>query len=223
MPIILVGFVGFVLLVGCSQNYSDKKAGEALRENNFQQLKSQGEKTSKLEMEVSPYQGKGGSEGARQSLKGISVQMPPEWRSVPPSSSMRLAEYSLSGEAVKAEDASLAVFFFGPNQGGTIEANIDRWYGQFEQPDGGSTRERAKRWEKEVGDLSVTMVDIGGTYSGGMGPMGQSEAPKAGYRMLGGIAPAPAGLFFFKLIGPAPTIELWAESFEKYMGSIRSE
>ena len=217
------GIAGIVLLISCSQNYSEKKGSEALAENNYRNLNSQGEKNAILEQGGGAYQSEGISSGARQSLKGISVLVPPRWLVVPPASSMRLAEYHLSGEAANAADASLAVFYFGPNQGGSVEANIERWQDQFEQSGGEGSGKGIKRWEKKNGEIALTLVDISGTYGGGMGPMGQSEAPKEGYRMLGGIVQAPAGLFFFKMVGPAPTVELWAESFEQYADSVLPE
>ncbi len=235
----LVAFL-LCLLVGCSQNYSEKSVSEALVEKKYQPVKDRAELEDvapagkyqpvkdRAELEdVAPagsdQESGTGASGTRQRLKGISVVTPQGWRRTTPTSSMRIAEYLLPGGTEGHADASLAVFYFGPNQGGTIEANIDRWYGQFSQPDGGSTRDRARRWEKQVGTILVTLVDISGTYSGGMGPMGQSQAPKTGQRMLGAIAPAPTGLFFFKLIGPTSTIELWSESFVHFIDSIRAE
>ncbi len=146
------------------------------------------------------------------------------WQQVPPSSSMRVAQYVLPGEGDQAGDASLAVFYFGANQGGGLDANIERWYGQFSQPDGGSTKERAKRREQEVKGMPVTLVDIRGTYGSGMGGgMGQSPKPLEGYRMLGAIVQAPKGSFFFKLTGPEKTVEHWAGSFDQYIDGVLPE
>ena len=209
---------GIALLAGCSQNYSDKPAAEALEEENLQPVVGTGARPS----ETSAYR-EGAESGERQSLRGISVVMPQGWQRVPPASSMRVAEYLLPGAAANAADASLAVFYFGPDQGGSVEGNMARWYGQFSQPDGSSTREQARRWEKQVGGIPMTLVDISGTYSGGMGPMGQSSKPEPGYRMLGAIAESPAGYFFFKLTGPGPTIALWAEDFDWFIDTIQVE
>ena len=46
---------------------------------------------------------------------------------------MRVAQYGLPGPA---GEATLGIFFFGPGQGGSVEANIERWFGQFKQEDG---------------------------------------------------------------------------------------
>ncbi len=217
-----LGIGALILLISCSQNFSEKEAAQALAENDYQKLNSQGQKNAMLERGGVGYQSEGTGNGTRQSLNGVSVLVPAGWVVVPPASSMRLAEYRLSGGAANAADASLAVFHFGPNQGGSIEANLDRWQSQFEQTGGGGSEE-AKRWQKVVGEIALSLLDISGTYVGGMGPRGQAEEPKEGYRMLGGIARAPAGLFFFKMVGPAPTVEIWADSFEDYVDSLLPE
>lgn len=230
---------GVLLLLGCSQNYSDKKQAEAIREQGLQTQSSQS--ASQLPAGHPPLDqtkapGDGGAAmpsghppvgaaievkaGQRQNLGGLSVVMPAGWKSAVPASSMRTAEYLLPGEA--GGDASLVVFYFGPDQGGSVEANIDRWYGQFTQPDGKSTKERSRRWEKPVGSVKATLVDINGAYTGG-GMGGGSPAPQPGYRMLGAIIVAPRGPFFFKLVGPAAVVDRWVASFEQYIDSALPE
>jgi len=233
-----------LLLLGCSQNFSDKKHEEAVRDKGFQ---SQAAPATQLPSGHPPLDqsgaapgpagalppghppvgaGAGGGPatdlraGQRQSLGGLSVVMPEGWRSTVPSSQMRTAEYLLPGEG--GADASLVVFYFGPDQGGSVEANIERWYGQFTQPEGGSTKERSRRTERTVGGLKVTMVDIPGTYTGG-GMGGGSPAALAGYRMLGAIVVAPRGPFFFKLVGPSASVERWGASFDQYLDSALPE
>lgn len=214
-----------LLLMGCSQNYSDKKKDEAIREQGKQPLPSHAEEPSQLPAGHPPLGAAGGAAlnlkaGDRQSLGGLSVVLPAGWKPMAPTSSMRTAEYQLSG--ADGGDASLVVFYFGADQGGSVEANIDRWYGQFTQPDGKPTQEHARRWEKSVGSLKATLVDITGTYTGG-GMGGGSNAPQTGYRMLGAILVSPRGPFFFKLVGPSATVEHWNKSFEQYLDSALSE
>ncbi len=241
-----VWFCSALLLLGCSQNFSDKKQEEAVREQGLQNQASQTAPAAQLPAGHPPIgqPGAGGDggmmppghppvgagagagpvtdlkPGQRQSLGGLSVVMPEGWKSTVPSSSMRTAEYLLPGEG--GADASLVVFYFGPDQGGSVEANIDRWYGQFTQPDGASTKERSRRTEKSVGNLKVTLVDITGTYTGG-GMGGGSPAPMPGYRMLGAIIVAPRGPFFYKLVGPAATVANWTASFDQYVASALPE
>ncbi|MBI2503566.1 MAG: hypothetical protein HYW07_10095 [Candidatus Latescibacteria bacterium] len=227
---------GALLLLGCSQNYSDKKKEEAIREKGMQPLPSHAEQAPQLPAGHPPLDAAGTQEapgggagtgaaievkaGQRHSLGGLSVVLPEGWKPTAPTSSMRTAEYLLPGQG--SGDASLVVFYFGPDQGGSVEANIDRWYGQFTQPDGKPTQEHARRWGKSVGSIGATLVDINGTYTGG-GMGGGSNAPQPGYRMLGAILVAPRGPFFFKLVGPAAVVARWNTSFEQYIDSALPE
>jgi hypothetical protein len=204
-----------IACVGCSQNYSEKKVDEAFAEKGLTPVTGKTEKAPLPAGHPAVQAGPG-----RHSLGGISAVMPEGWRQVPPGSTMRVAEYALPGAKVGAGDATLAVFFFSGNQGGGLEANIERWYGQFSQPDGGSAKARGRRWEKTVNGMPVTLVDISGTYDGGMGP---TQQPLTGYRMLGGIVQSPKGAFYFKLTGPEATVALWSTSFDRYLDSVQPE
>ena len=204
-----------LLLAGCSQNYSEKQGEEALRERGLQLPEAgMGETVPSPSLQEAP--------GERHGLGGITAVAPEGWKRVAPSSSMRVAEYHLEG-GEEGENPVVAVFYFGPNQGGSVEANIERWYGQFVQPDGSSTTDRARRWERRAGGMKVTLVDISGTFSGGMGPMGASVEPEPGHRMLGAILESAIGPFFFKLTGPEEVVERWEASFEQFIDSIEAE
>ena len=178
-------------MVGCSQNYSDQRAEPALAKREMKPLG-----------------------GDRLTLGALTVALPPDWQSVPPANSMRLAEFLLPG---KGGDASLAVFHFGVNQGGTVQSNIDRWVGQFTRSDGSPIGSQARIGELETGAGRATMVDVSGIYSGGMGGEGRQQD----WRMLGAIVEASQGLYFFKAIGPAVTLEDWAATFEDFIDSVR--
>ena len=65
----------------------------------------------------------------------LTFDPPAAWIAVPASSPMRVAQFVLPKAAGDAEDAELAVFYFG-GAGGTVEANLERWTGQMLQPDG---------------------------------------------------------------------------------------
>ena len=210
-------------LVGCSQNNSDQHPDQALAEYGYRPVKSSaasGEDQAGSALPASSASSYA-TEVGRQSLKGISVAVPDDWVTVPPSG-MRLAEYTLPDDDGTA-DASLTVFYFGPDRGGSVEANIERWYGQFSQPDGGSTEARSRRWEAKVGEMSVSHVDITGNFSGGMAPMAGAGSAQEGFRMLGSIVMAPSGPYFFKLVGPATTVQTWSQSYDGFIAGIQPE
>ena len=234
---VVATLVVLVLAAGCSQNASDKKPEQTVAERG---LKPVGDPAGQPPLPaghppMSPDQaGSPGQPplpaghppmGADQAgqppadLGGLAGKAPAGWRQVTPSSSMRLAEFALPGYPAGSPDAVLAVFHFGPGQGGGTDANIQRWISQFSQPDGAATQDRTQRATRTVQGMKVSLVDIQGTYNGGMGSNGQAEA-QAGYRMLGAVVEAPGGVFFYKLTGPQSTITKWSDSFSEYIGSL---
>lgn len=137
-----------------------------------------------------------------------------------PKSSMRAAEYGLSGD----ERSELAVFYFGRDQGGSVEANITRWLGQFTQADGSDSASKAKRSQRVVGGIPVTLLEVSGTYSGGMGiPGAPSPEPQQDAMLLGAVASGRNGPLFFKLVGPRQSIEHSRNGFDQLIGSLREE
>lgn len=123
---------------------------------------------------------------------------------------MRRAQYRLPALAPGTQDGECALFHF-PGQGGSVQANLDRWYGQFEQPDGGSTARRARLESFEASGLPVTLVQVSGTYVASTGPRSGGD-PKAGYAMVAGVVETTVGPWFLKCVGPEETIRAAAPS-----------
>ena len=136
---------------------------------------------------------------------------------------MRVATYRIAPAKGDTEPAELAIFYFGAGQGGAAEANVKRWLGQFQKPDGTPVTEKDAHTQKQtVNGLPVTLVDVKGTYSGG-GPMMGPSAPKPGYRLLGAIVEGPQGPLFFKLTGPERTVASADKGFRKMLDSIKKQ
>jgi hypothetical protein len=129
---------------------------------------------------------------------------------------MRKAQYRLPHAEKDAEDASLVVFFFG-GQGGTLEANIDRWAGQFEQPDGRASADALKTSTRTVNGMTVHDVDLSGTYVAETAPGSGEHVRKEGWRMLASILEAKSGPYYAKLVGPSATVARWEESFRSFV------
>ena len=85
---------------------------------------------------------------------------PKGWETRAPSSAMRVGEFAVPGVNGSAE---LVVYYFG-GTGGSVDANIQRWLGQMQQPDGKPTSEVAKRETKTINGLDVSLLDVSGTY-----------------------------------------------------------
>ena len=151
---------------------------------------------------------------------GLSFTAPVEWIQETPSSSMRIAQYRLPGTNQDGDEAELAVFHF-QGQGGSVQANMDRWIGQFSKADGSPASDVAQVSERDSNGIHLTTLDVSGTYKSSMGPMMAATASKPNYRMLAAIAEAPGGPWFFKLTGPESTIEHWEESFHQFLETLQ--
>lgn len=135
-----------------------------------------------------------------------------------PDKPMRAATYLIPAAAGDTDGAECAVF---ANIGGGVTANIDRWIGQFEQPDGSPSASRAKQAKETINGMNVTTVDLTGTYAGGGMAMGAPSPKKPGYRLLGAIVETPQGEIFFKLTGPAKTVAASQKDFSSLLKSIK--
>ena len=107
--------------------------------------------------------------------------------------------------------------------GGTLDANLDRWYAQFSQPDGSSTRDRAKVEKKTIAGHDVHFVNITGTYDDKPAPFSQQGVARPNYRMLGAIVTLPEGNVYFKFYGPRQTIADKQEAFRKMIEELKAK
>jgi hypothetical protein len=163
----------------------------------------------------------GSSAGIEKVFGSLKFNVPTGWVEQNPSSPMRKGQFGLPKADGDTTDAELVVFYFGAGQGGSVEANIDRWIGQISQPDGSSSKEKAKTSKKTVAGLPVTLVDVNGTYQPLMMPGGGQQVPNAGYRMMAAVVETTEGPWFFKLVGPEKTVAKWASSFDQFINSLQ--
>ena len=157
-----------------------------------------------------------GSPAAKASAAGgIQWTTPARWKAGA-ESSMRVATYAVP--AAKGDSpGECAVFFFGPGQGGGVDGNVARWAKQFEGAPKAVSR------TAQVAGLRVTRAEVAGTYLAPGGPMMQSTGKKTGYRLLGAIVEAPGGNVFFKLTGPAKTVQGAAAELDALLGSLKKK
>jgi hypothetical protein len=151
-------------------------------------------------------------------LPGMRCVPPTEWQSQVPANTMRVAQFVLPAPAEGAGPAELVIFHFGPGAAGTAQANIDRWIGQFAQPDGRASRDVAVIGALEGAAMKIDRIDVSGTYSGSMQPGAQ---PQPGARMLAAIVDTTAGPYYIKLVGPAQTVTHWESGFDSFLRSMQ--
>jgi len=149
----------------------------------------------------------------------LRFKTPDGWVAEKASSTMRVAQYKLPKADGDNEDASLVVYYFGATQGGSVQANIDRWISQMEQADGSAAKDKAKTETMVVNGLKVTTVDVTGTYTAEMAPGSGTFHNNSNYRLRAAVVETPRGNYFAKLVGPEKTITRWNQSFVDYLKS----
>jgi hypothetical protein len=140
----------------------------------------------------------------------ITWTVPARWTVAPNPNPMRLATYRVPAVQNDAEGAEATV----ARAGGTPEANIQRWLGQFD--DAGQDT----RVDKTVRGLKITVVEVNGTYTGGAMIPGTAPASHPGWALIGAIVETKGSPYFFKLIGPRATVRGARPSFDALIDSI---
>ncbi|MBS0208597.1 MAG: hypothetical protein JSS27_06540 [Planctomycetes bacterium] len=151
------------------------------------------------------------------------LTVPEGWKATQPKS--RIIEYEFEIAPVEGDSAAGRTTVMGA--GGSIDDNINRWYGQFNQADGSSTKDKAKLDKRTVSGQEVVVVDVSGTYMDRPGPFAPGPAiERPNYRMLAAIISLkkdgkPAGNYFIKFYGPQATVAKHEAAFLKMIDSLQ--
>jgi hypothetical protein len=144
---------------------------------------------------------------------GFSLSAPEGWKRVQPKSSIVETEFAIPSEGEGEQPGRMTVM----GAGGSVQANVDRWFGQFSQPDGSETKDKAATKKLKLAGCQVTIVDITGTYKDApAGPFAGGKAvDRPDYRMLAAIVETPegGGNYFLKFYGPGKTVATYADGF----------
>ena len=149
-----------------------------------------------------------------ESTAGLHWTAPAGWKAGP-AQAMRAATYAVAAAPGDTTPSECVVYFFGAGQGGSIEANIERWKGQFTSAGKPAAATVSKR---TVHGVTMTTIDVAGEYSGLGGPLAASK-PVAGYRLLGAIVEGPGGNIFVKFTGLAKTVVANAAKYDQLLAS----
>ncbi|MEP6636790.1 MAG: hypothetical protein ABJB97_08700 [Acidobacteriota bacterium] len=147
----------------------------------------------------------------------LRFKAPDGWVNEQSASKMRVAQYKLPKVEGDSEDASLVLYYFGTQQGGSAQANVDRWIGQMKQAD--ALVAKPKTETITVNGLKMTTVDAAGTYTAEMSPGSGTFYNKLDYRLLAAVVETPKGPYFAKLVGPAKTVARWEKAYMDYVHS----
>ena len=211
----LVGLLALApFLTGCEGQNAKKLDGDPPPPK----VRTQPSQTAPADPQDAPAQPTGGT----LQLAGVSFTPDPAWRDLGPAPMLK-AKYQLppvEGDEVVAE---LNVAYYGQQMGGDVEANLARWIGQMNTPDGGEASSIAVRSKLTTSNgLDIHFVEIDGTYlkSMGGGPMtGGRKKPMPDHRLVGAIVEAPEGNVFIKMVGPEKTAAVMEEQLRKMLGA----
>lgn len=134
--------------------------------------------------------------------KDITLNVPTTWKQSPASNNLRTAQFAIPKVEGDKDDAELVVYFFG-GAGGGVNANLERWSGQF-QP-GGKKQKIYKGLSKQG---EYYLLDVTGVYNKPIGPpINRQTNPTPGYKMLAVVLMVKdKGNYFLKLTGPQKTV-----------------
>ena len=153
-------------------------------------------------------------------LGGLGYDAPADWTPKPSPSSMRVAQWELLGDDAPAE---VVIFYFGEGGGGSVDANLDRWFGQSEQSDGSTTREKATITERSVNGLELTIVDMRGTFVAPVRPGAGERNHRPGHRMIAAVVEGGSGPWYVRVLGLEATVTKWEASVDAFLSSLRLE
>ncbi len=145
------------------------------------------------------------STGFSLEVAGFTFNPPAKWVSSQPTSNMRKAQFEATSQS--NEKAEIAFFHFGSSGAGGIQANVDRWMKQFEDPQGKSVE------TETFGEISLTFAQAHGTFLSGR-PFGP-KTPNPDYALAAAIIDGPAGAVFVKMTGPKAAVDEHSEALRK--------
>lgn len=149
-----------------------------------------------------------------------SLPIPAGWERKEPKT--RIVEHEFAVKPVEGDENGGRVTVMGA--GGSVDANIDRWYGQFTQPDGSDTKDKAKIKTITVAGQEIKVVDLAGTYEDRPPFAAGKGIQRDNYRMLAAIITTKkAGNYFIKLYGPAKTIAGQEAGFTKMLEGLQAK
>jgi hypothetical protein len=145
-------------------------------------------------------------------VDGLKMAVPIEWVQAPGASAMRKAEFTLPGPG---GDVALVVYRFAGGAG-SAEQNIERWRGQMTlAPDA-----PVEAFELEPNGLRLSGVDLRGRFAGQSMPGAPPQPAVDDARLLAVAIEGSGDPYYFKLVGSAKTIDVWADAWTEMLTTL---
>ena len=122
---------------------------------------------------------------------GITFDVPTAWKSAKPSSSMRRAQLVIPPVEGDKDSCEVVLFAF-PGGAGSVDANIERWAGQFKGANDAPPKPLSKVVKGQ--NTEVTHVEISGRYVAPLMPGSRETVDKPNYKLFCTLG------FFFSII-----------------------
>lgn len=151
------------------------------------------------------------AEDGKLEVAGLTFKYAAPWAAVESTGMFRAGTLAAKVEGIEKPVEAVFYHFPGPGGGGGVDANVQRWLGQFQ-----GTPE-SKREEIDAGGKKITLVTATGTYNDGP-PMG-AKTPKADHTLIAAIVPTEDSNVFIKLTGPKDAIGKVSDSFRAMITS----
>jgi hypothetical protein len=157
--------------------------------------------------------------GTAVDLDGLKSAAPSAWKEEP-AGRMRLMQFRLPRTKGDPYDAELVIY---KGIGGSAQANIDRWKGQFTPPEGKSIDDVAKVDEIKIGGRDAARLDVHGTYLYKQRPFDPSDKgeKRPDYRQVAIQFDGPQNTYHIRLIGPAKTVEQYKKGFDEWLKNFK--
>jgi hypothetical protein len=151
----------------------------------------------------------------------ITLVSPKEWVKKRPAINFIQYEFAIPKAEGDENDGRVTVM----GAGGSVEQNIDRWIGQFQDENGKPlAKEKAKITKTKISGLDVHVIDLNGTYKDQVGGpfAGGKTTLRPDYRMLGAIiVGGDQGNYFIKAYGPKKTMDGTEKAFTTMLETLK--
>ncbi len=145
---------------------------------------------------------------------GLVADKPVTWIEHPATREMEATRFTVPGRG-ESNAAEIVVF---KNIGGTLEANIERWRGQFRPHDDGTPVNPDISNFTTTGGMEVTLVEILGDWQ----KMGAASYTN-GQLFLMAVVDTGNGLLFIRFVGDEMTVGPNRDAFIQMVKSLRPE
>ncbi len=141
------------------------------------------------------------TEPIEKAFQGITLTIPAGWEERDPPNDIIQAEYRITAPAG-------AVRVTMSSAGGSREANIERWRGQFTR---GPNDPEPQQETVAVDGEEAIVVELVGTFRDGFGGGGEQQ----NHCMLGAVIPTGPASFFVKMTGPREAVLEHRDAFRE--------